>query len=300
MRNGFQITADNIQTVNNRLKKQFRINRCCDAANITARVLGPILFLALCCLMTYGMICIMDEDCLNFPVLGEIWERFCSYLPIMEWKWYISVPVMLLTLYLPMLLLHLLIYIVILLLYRPKNDFKELAGNPCEQARILVENHKKALSRVSCDYEMLTIVFCTVSAVLLSLGSLTVLCLSNEDWLETLLSMILPVAVLGIVLWIVSAPYWIWIFQFGYSGAKNKYGKAIDSYLLENDPEEKARREEAEKRKAERSHQKHEDNMQSIAQWYAQQKKESEEYKRRLHEWATGDDDPTPGSGDGI
>lgn len=41
-------------------------------------------------------------------------------------------------------------------------------------------------------------------------------------------------------------------------------------------------------------------NESSDVSWYIHQQKEREDYERRLHEWATSDDDPTPGCGDGI
>ena len=41
-------------------------------------------------------------------------------------------------------------------------------------------------------------------------------------------------------------------------------------------------------------------NESSDVSWYIHQQKEREDYLKRLHKWATSDDDPTPGCGDGI
>lgn len=303
MKNEFKITQDNIHIVNKHLKKQYRINKGSKIAFGISAPLGSIVFFACCCLISYGILCGMDSKCADFPVLGKLWEIYCSYIPITDMVWYICIPVMLLTVYLPVTVLHLLIHGIVSLLFWSEKAIKEPDGSTCEQARTLAENHKKVIScsSVGFDEGEFTVAFCTISAVLISIGMMVILCLSNEDWVATLVDRILPVVIFGVLLWLVTAPYWVWLFQYGYGSAKDKYGKAIDTYWLENDPSERARREEAERLKTERAHQEHEEYNSWVAKDYARQKKENEEYKKRLHEWATGDDDPpTPGCGDGI
>lgn len=107
-------------------------------------------------------------------------------------------------------------------------------------------------------------------------------------------------ALIGLALWFVSLPYWIWLVAAFLSHVNDKYSYAIDEFLLANDEEEVARREEATKARADASHRRREEAIASMAQWWRQQQQENEDYKKRLHEWATDGDDPTPGSGDGI
>lgn len=63
--------------------------------------------------------------------------------------------------------------------------------------------------------------------------------------------------------------------------------------------QEEAKAEEA-KRAAAASTSSNDSYISTMAAIYAREKKENEEYLKRLHEWATDGDDPTPGCGDGI
>ncbi len=75
--------------------------------------------------------------------------------------------------------------------------------------------------------------------------------------------------------------------------------------LLELDPEENKRylkQQAEEKKQAKAKADKENEYIKSMAKLYNEEQKETEEYLKRLHEWATGDDDPKNwrGMGDGM
>lgn len=86
--------------------------------------------------------------------------------------------------------------------------------------------------------------------------------------------------------------------------ALEKAGEAFYEQWVAVDPEEqenKKRRDEAEARKREEQKRKDEQARQWMVQSYLRWQKEHDDYMRRLHKWATEDDDINwTGSGDGI
>ncbi len=303
----FKITPDNIGSVNEHLKKQFRINRRRDAAAPIARFVSIILFLASSILLVYGIGCRIEESMADFPVIGSIWKSFCSVIPIMEMKWYFSILAMLLTLYLPAFAAAFLIRFIFFLVYHPRADLKELSGSEYDQALILVENHKTANSYTggiswlpSFDEEIITTVFAVAGAALSAVCSLVIAGITSDNKVDAIVGGFFVFVGIGLALWLVSLPYWTWLFQFFLGHTGDKYRNKIDEFWLENDPAEAERREKAKQAAAADRSRREEEYISSMAKIYAREREENEEYLRRLHEWATNGDDPTPGSGDGI
>ncbi|MBQ2445559.1 MAG: hypothetical protein II272_03870 [Oscillospiraceae bacterium] len=309
-RKKFYINSDNIQKVNNHLKWQFRINRRRDRTAPIARFVSVLLYLASTCLLFYGIGCQIDPSMSTVPVLSSIWEMYYSYLPIFDMAWYFSLLAMILTIYVPIFVVPIIIYLLACLLYHPKAKFETPSGCGYEQAHILVENHKKANSypkvpswmpsiSVSLE-ENLPIIFSVVSAVIPALCSVIIVGITSDNKFDAIVGGAITFALIGLALWLISLPYWMWLVMTFLSHVKDKYRYAIDEFLLANDEEEAARREEAAKARADAAHHRREEAIASMAQWWQERQKESEDYKKRLHEWATDDDAPTPGSGKGI
>ena len=304
------VTSENLQTVNDYLENRFYINRKRDIALGVARLVSYILFVATSVFLVFGLGSMSDKAMLEFPALGDMWRSFCSVTGILEAEWYFTAIGFVLTLYLPSLIVFGVTYLLLRLIlhwaYRAKSGFKELTGTECEKARALEFNRKRAVSYTKFPGEFLVsdsihYYLPLFAAIIAAALNLIVSVFTVENKFEAVLGGAILFAIMGGALFALAMGFWMPIsYLYFRRRIDHTCSTDIDKYWLENDPEEAERRE-AERIKREQKYAAANDSyISTMARIYAREQKESEEYRKRLHEWATGDDDITPGSGEGI
>ncbi len=311
--NNFVVTEQNLQKINEYLVKQRQINRKRDIALGLSRLLSGLTFVVISCFLVFGLGSMSDKSMLDFPVFGNLWKTFCSYTNLLEAEWYFIVLGFILTLYLPPLIVFASTYILsklILLLIRPaKNPFDELVGTECEKAKALVKNQNKAVSYLkgpvgvfaSVEENYPYYVFAIGNAVIAAVCSLIIGIFTVENKFEGVVGGAFIFGGIGVALFFASIPYWALTFVSLHKRINEDCQKEIDKYWVANDLEEAQRRDEIWKKHNTNSTSSSDDSyISTMARIYAQEKKENDEYLKRLHEWATSDDDYTPGAGDGI
>ncbi len=307
------VTSQNLQNVNKYLENCFYINRKRDIALGVARLLSYIVFVAVSVFIVFGLGSMSETAMLDFPLVGDLWKSFCASTGILEAEWYFMVIGFVLLLYLPSLVVYGTAYLVLRLIlhwtYRGKLGFEELSGTDCEKARALVANQKRAVSYTKFPGKFLVsdeihYYLPLFAAIISAVFSVIVAAFTVENKFEAIVGGAILFAIIGCVVFAAAMGFWM---PISYMCFRRRIDRTcaldIDKYWVDNDPEEAARREAQQKeyeKKYASSYSSSDSYISTMAKVYAREQKENEEYLKRLHEWATGDDDFKPGSGDGI
>lgn len=311
-----RITPETAQSVNEYLVRQCKSNKQRKLIQVITTVVSTIVFLCLSFLVIYGVICQlspfkgdqeMTDALLNFPVVSNAWNVLNKAIPIFQLPWYFSIPLAAVLLLVPMYIIHLVTLVLVKLLFHPKAELEPLLGDTRDVAVSLANNHKRAVDGDGFlkflphmdfykQYDVLPYVY----AIIPSLGVMAVIVVvSKSYWYYALPVCLIPILVAAVIIWFLT------LLVVGFreriaEKAKDLYAEDIDKYWVENDPLEAERRAKIEAIKAENDRRKAEEYRAWLVSDYVQRTKEYEDYRRRLHQWATDDDDPKPGCGAGI
>lgn len=310
------ITKDNEGELFKYIRKKTKKNKRLLAVRRAILPIGCILFVALSVLMTLGALSLFadEEDAAafnTFPFIAVFESFIAPYLAKLPSAWYVQAGARVLAVFLAPVAVSCVLAMVVSIFHKRQSITKP-EGTAAQRAKAyhqlvqkmpvsvdsygnLFDEHNMAAAVGSFAYTGLIFAF-------LIYGLLKTPSVRGSG----IVSMIVGMAICAVVIWFVYAflmRVFIGINGVFYAGGDKPYDLlcVTEKYWLGEDKDEADRRKAEEDAARLRKQQQDDDYISACAKLYVQEQQEHDEYLRRLHEWATSDDDfDFTGYGDGI